>query len=227
MSDRAERYGEVMPDLAELCRNHDVGLELISCCDDVDQLLERVLTEFEQRLETVSIDSLEQGGQPASYVEAQRLRALMMFSSQAAALKEKAVASEALRERAKELEQSNRELAAALAREARARHQLDEVLESVDAERHRLDKLSEIMKTFGVLGHKINNPLTSLMGRAQILQMNRDLDPQVLKAAQVIEEASRRISLYIRELADLAKEGKAEALMQALEMPETTEGRSE
>lgn len=203
MSDRVELYREVMPDLTELCRNHDVGLDLISCCDDVDQLLERVLTEFERRLETVSIESLEQGGQPASYVEAQRLRALVMFSSQAAALKEKAVASEALRERAKELEQSNRELAATLAREARARRQI------------------------GLLGHKINNPLTSLMGRAQILRMNRDLDPQVLKAAQVIEEASERISLYIRELADLSKAGNAEARIEALEMPEPTEGRSE
>ena len=308
--DKPERdnqlYAAVRPDLTELCRNHDVSLDLIECSDDVDELLDRVLSEFETRLEAVSIDSLAAETGPASVVEAQRLRALVMFASQAAALKEKAVAASELRRRAAQLEAMNGNLERALADEGRMRQRLDDVLAAVDAgilvagadgkiehanraasvltgsaaeqllgrpsepflagvgrnqdgevvqdaggeqhsvmlvarrdlpsepraevvmlsdvtdrdrlvqERHQIEKLAEVMKTLAVLSHKINNPLTSLMGRAQILQMKKGTDPNVCKAAQVIEESARRIADYIRELAIVVKEGRTEALERVL-----------
>ena len=85
-------------------------------------------------------------------------------------------------------------------------------------ERHRLERFAELLKTLGVLSHKINNPLTSLMGRAQILRMREQVDPSVRKAAEVIEESAKRIAEYIRELALVVKEGKEEALERLLEM---------
>ena len=39
-----------MPDLAELCRLHDVGIELIELSNDLDDLLDKVLEEYERRL---------------------------------------------------------------------------------------------------------------------------------------------------------------------------------
>jgi signal transduction histidine kinase len=86
------------------------------------------------------------------------------------------------------------------------------------AERHRMERFGDLLKSLGVLSHKINNPLTALMGRAQILGMKQDLDPEVRKAAEVIEDSARRIAGYIRELAATVKEGKEETLRPLLEM---------
>jgi signal transduction histidine kinase len=78
--------------------------------------------------------------------------------------------------------------------------------------------MAELMKTLAVLSHKINNPLTSLLGRAQILQSKKSDDPHVCKAAEVIEESARRIAEYIRELAMVVREGREGALERVLEM---------
>jgi signal transduction histidine kinase len=87
-------------------------------------------------------------------------------------------------------------------------------------EHHRLEKLGEVLRTLGVLSHKINNPLTALLGRAQLLRANKSADPGVIKAAAVIEESSQRIAELIRELARVVKEGRQEALEKILDMSE-------
>ncbi len=85
-------------------------------------------------------------------------------------------------------------------------------------ERHRIEKLAEILRTLGVLSHKINNPLTALLGRAQILKTVAGTDPRVLKASSVIEESAVRIAELIRELASVVKEGRQEAVDKALDL---------
>jgi nitrogen fixation/metabolism regulation signal transduction histidine kinase len=292
-----------MPDLVELCRVHDVSLELIRRSHDVDELLDAVLAEYEKRLKEMSADTLSGNGRPLDPDEAKKLQALVMFAGQAVALKEKAAAATQLRNRAEELEKLNNDLQRALEQEARTRQRLDDLLAALDAgimvvggdgriqnvnraasdltgepterlvgrsarpylgnvdrgsdgkvsdsskvmlvarrdlrsepdaevvllsdvtvhereteERHRLEKFGELLKTLGVLSHKINNPLTSLMGRAQILQMKKDTDPDVRKAAEVIEESAKRIAAYIRELAVVVKDGREEALRPLLDM---------
>jgi len=67
----------------------------------------------------------------------------------------------------------------------------------------------ELFDTLSDLAHRINNPLTSLLGRAQILGLKKGIDPQVDKAAHVIEESARRIAAYVRELADIVRDGRA------------------
>ncbi len=88
------------------------------------------------------------------------------------------------------------------------------------AERHRVDKMAELLTAVGVLAHHINNPLTALMGRAQLLRQTRASDPAVVKAATVIDESARRIAGLIRELAGVAKEGSDERLRSILERPQ-------
>jgi signal transduction histidine kinase len=281
---------ENVPDLAELCRIHEIGLDLIERSDDVDGLLDRVIEEYEARLQELPSDALDlrsDGPRPES---AKKLRALVMFATQASALKEKAIAASELRRRAAMLEEANARLdgvlaalssgvmllgadGAFLAANAAARAlvgqddlalrkliaagvpaggeaEIDlpsgpagrrtllvvrrpmtgnagsEVILVTDVtqrnhaveERVRLEKLAEVLKTLSVLSHKINNPLTALLGRAQILQVQKGTDPKVAKAAAVIEESSLRIAELIRELAQVVKDGRQEALDELLDM---------
>jgi len=60
------------------------------------------------------------------------------------------------------------------------------------------------------LSHKINNPLTSLLGRAQLLRQRENTDPYVVRAAEVIEECSRRIADHLREISSLVKEHRGD-----------------
>jgi signal transduction histidine kinase len=114
-----------------------------------------------------------------------------------------------LRRRAEQLERLNEQLNQGLERE---RHLRGQQLE----ERHRVERLALVMKTLSVLSHKINNPLTVLLGRAQMLKQSvEDLD--VAKAAEVIEQSSKRIADYIRELAEVVKEGREESLERLLD----------
>ena len=280
----------VVPDLAELCRIHEIGLDLIGRSDDIDGLLDLVLEEYARRLAELPGDALDaRVGSPAPE-SMKKLRALVMFATQAAALREKAIASAELKARTTLLEEANARLdgvlealgsgvlltdadgavvnangaarevmgagdGAGLVREVRllvppageaeielavgdarrkilvARRPMDpgagsEVVLLTDVtqraqdveERVRLEKLGEVMRTLSVLSHKINNPLTALLGRAQILSASKTEDPVVLKAAAVIEESSQRIADLIRELAAVVREGRHEALSEILVM---------
>lgn len=91
------------------------------------------------------------------------------------------------------------------------------------AERHRSDKMDELFRAVRVLAHKINNPLTALVGRSQLLRMARPDDPDVRKAADTIEEASNRIAGLIRTLAAVAKSGSGEGLEEILRMDEASD----
>ena len=79
-------------------------------------------------------------------------------------------------------------------------------------ERRRAERVAERMQTLAALSHKINNPLTALLGRAQLLKLQQGTDPSVCKAAEVIEASSRRIADYVQELALIVKEARGEAL---------------
>ena len=78
-------------------------------------------------------------------------------------------------------------------------------------ERQRLEDQIERFACLADLAHKINNPLTSVMGRAQLLRLKQDGDPAVKKAVGVIDEATQRIAAYVRELAQIVRVGKASA----------------
>lgn len=295
-------FEEAIPDLSELCRVHDVGLDLIDRSHDVDDLIDRVIDEYERRLADLPNDAFSGGGAPGS-AAAGKVRALVMFACQASALREKAVAATKLRERAAALETANARLRETLALAETARARLDGVLAALSAgilivdadgtvlqanraaaalagssgvlgrrapdfvldiepgterevtvggpstrrvlfvarraveggatvallsdvtshvaeveERHRLEKLAEILRTLSVLSHKINNPLTALLGRAQLLRAQADLAPRAARSAEVIEESSLRIAELIRELAGVVKEGRQEAVDRLLDM---------
>lgn len=302
--------GSIVPDLEELQRIHDISLELIERSHDLDGLLDRVLEEYERRLAELPVEALDGRAHPNTAETAKKLKALVMFASQAVALKTKAAAAVELRRRAQALSEANQRLQDALLEAQTARARLNGVLSSLDAgvllvgpdgtvlkanpvaheltgvpddglvgrvapeilasvtrggsleihvddrsrgarvllvsrrdvdgegdevvmitditerhreieERHRMEKLSEVLRTLSVLSHKINNPLTALLGRAQILQSRAGADPHVQKAASVIEESAQRIAELIRELATVVKEGRHDGVEKILDMKET------
>lgn len=300
--DRPEREraeARDLPDLAELCHLYEIGLDLISRATDLDDLILKILDEYESRLAALPTDAFDPSVRPPADT-ARKVRALVMFAGQAVALKTQAQVTTEARARAERF-------GAALKEAERARARLEAVLAAVDAgivlvdtdgtiaerngaakailgaegspgrflpapfasvprgggdeieyaspagttrtlmvarrglgatgqdgdvwlfhdvtsrdaareERHRLEKFEEVLNALGVLSHKINNPLTALLGRAQLLRARKSDDPHVTKAAEVIEESASRIATLIRELAAVVKEGRQEAVARVLDL---------
>jgi signal transduction histidine kinase len=107
--------------------------------------------------------------------------------------------------------------------EAMSRKRRDEVLSALEAEleareRRQIESIQEMMQALGSLSHKINNPLTSLLGRAQLLRVGEDTDPKTRRAAEVIEDSAKRIAGYIRELAGVISQGNEQAAGRLREM---------
>lgn len=73
-------------------------------------------------------------------------------------------------------------------------------------------RLEELFTTLSALCHQINNPLTSMLGRAQILQMNKSLDPAGTKAVTVIEDSAKRVAHHVRDLAAVVRAGRERLL---------------
>jgi len=78
------------------------------------------------------------------------------------------------------------------------------------SDRERLVRVASVLVELSDLSHKINNPLTSLLGRAQILKLRLDTDPALRKAADVVEESARRIADHVRELAGVVRDARNE-----------------
>ena len=75
----------------------------------------------------------------------------------------------------------------------------------------RFSHFADAFRSLGKLCHKINNPLTALMGRTQLLRMKAGTDQATLKAADVIEDSAQRVANDIRELALLVGRCRDEA----------------
>jgi len=76
----------------------------------------------------------------------------------------------------------------------------------------QLRQLEEIFRSLAEISHKINNPLTAVMGRAQLLRGYPDTTPKVVKTAEIIEESAGRIAELVRDVARLVKVGREDVL---------------
>jgi len=75
--------------------------------------------------------------------------------------------------------------------------------------RPRDRETEDVLRAITMLAHKINNPLTALLGRAQLLRLSAGKPEDVSKGLAVIEEASQRIAALVQDLASLAKTRRA------------------
>jgi signal transduction histidine kinase len=67
--------------------------------------------------------------------------------------------------------------------------------------RNRLDEVADLVAR---IRHEINNPLTGVLGQAQLL-LREDLSDRARKRAQTIEELAIRIRDIVAQLRDIQK----------------------
>ena len=72
--------------------------------------------------------------------------------------------------------------------------------------------LGELLNEIAKQCHKINNPLTSIMGRAQMMEskIKQASDPQLAKSVTVIQESAKRVAALIQELANIVCQSRKE-----------------
>jgi signal transduction histidine kinase len=67
-------------------------------------------------------------------------------------------------------------------------------VESMPRDRLDQERLTAIIETAVTVNHEVNNPLTAILGNVQLLLMKRDdLDPDIKRKLEVIEESASKI----------------------------------
>ncbi|MBN2224883.1 MAG: PAS domain S-box protein [Deltaproteobacteria bacterium] len=72
------------------------------------------------------------------------------------------------------------------------------------------EKLSSLGTMISGIAHELNNPLTAIMGNAEILGRNQDLPPDIVQRLDIISKESVRTSKIISSLLSFAREHKPE-----------------
>jgi signal transduction histidine kinase len=187
--------------LAELCRDHEIGVELIEQSQDLEQVLDRTLAECERRIDEATPKDRMQ--RLEGLVRLARLTRSLQF--QGARLDDEA------------LDEVDRELRAAQARSQELQQDLADTMEELERGTLRsaavdAESLAELFESLSKLCHKINNPLTSIMGRAQMMELKikGTKDDQLAKSVGVIQDSAKRVAGLIQELANLVCQAKKE-----------------
>jgi len=69
------------------------------------------------------------------------------------------------------------------------------------------ERIKAIIETSTTLNHEINNPLTAVLGNVQLLLMRRDeLDKDLIKKLETVEESAMRIRTVMQKLMNLTRD---------------------
>ncbi len=82
------------------------------------------------------------------------------------------------------------------------------LLALIELHRAMRGEFEERFVRLGELTHSINNPLTSLIGRAQLIQLAPPGDESIRSGAAVVERSATRVAEYVRELAEQVRDGR-------------------
>ena len=196
---------ETRTQLAELCRDHAIGMELIEQSRDLEQVLDRTLAECERRIGSG-------GSNPDDRLR--QLSGLVQLARTTRSLQSRGASLEDARDVERALVEVDRTLSNASVNAEKLQRRLDDAMVELDAVSPGppIDRqlLNELFGSIARLCHKINNPLTSIMGRAQMLQLKvkQGPDEQLAKSVGVIEESSKRVADLVQELANLICQGR-------------------
>jgi signal transduction histidine kinase len=72
------------------------------------------------------------------------------------------------------------------------------------------DRLDEVADLVSRVRHEINNPLTGILGQAQLL-LREDLNDKARKRAETIEELARRLAKTVADLRQVQKPARTTA----------------
>lgn len=167
--------------IRELSRNYNVSLELINSANDEQELTNKILTEYETRLEEIPAEDIETLLRETDvHPQKQKLKSLLLFAQQAMMLKEKAKLYSRLEESYNSLQQTNSQLKL--------------------KNEHYLNMLSFV-------SHELRTPLISILGYAELLddRILGDLNEDQRAAIDTIVRSSTQLIDMIRNYLDLAK----------------------
>ncbi len=99
---------------------------------------------------------------------------------------------------------------------AKRRIAQDEVRRTAESELARSRWLAGIGETTIALEHEINNPLSALLGHAELLMMDKGLGEDVREQLRIIQEQAARIAQVVRRLAKLKNPQSVEYLAGSL-----------
>ncbi|MCU1264667.1 MAG: hypothetical protein JWM21_985 [Acidobacteria bacterium] len=96
--------------------------------------------------------------------------------------------------------------------------QQDPQIQSTNDEAQRLraqlavyeGKIDEIADLVSRVRHEINNPLTGILGQAQLL-LREELNPKARRRAETIEQLARRLATTVAELRQVQKPARLPA----------------
>ncbi len=109
------------------------------------------------------------------------------------------------REKTRELRKTNGELMEDLLNKSENLAQSNEQLRRTQAELVQTAKLASIGQLAGGVAHEINNPLTVILGRAQLLLLDCQ-DPQACRNLEVIASETERISGIVKNLLSFSRQ---------------------
>jgi nitrogen-specific signal transduction histidine kinase len=92
------------------------------------------------------------------------------------------------------------------------------VFNSALERQEKIGQLSDLFETLSKLCHNINNPLTALMGRAQLLGLRKDLDPKLTQTVESLGDAANCIAVLVKDLGTAVQEGRDNTLASLLEV---------
>jgi len=192
-----EKYADPKMRIEELFRNYNVSTEMIKRTPNLHDLLDMVLLEYIKRLDEIPGKDLSHpSGSEFSEYDREKLRSLIMFSSQAVLLKENSEIFSALEMKNKELEETTRKL------------------EQSNSELKALNR--QYLNMLGFVSHELRSPLISILGFAELLDENLlgTLSNEQKKAVQIIMRSSRNLIEMIRNYLDLSKIEQGELKME-------------
>ncbi|NOY79084.1 MAG: HAMP domain-containing histidine kinase [Calditrichaeota bacterium] len=192
-----EKYADPEMRIEELFRNYNVSTEMIKRTPNLHDLLDLVLLEYIKRLDEIPGKDLSRpSGSEFSEYDREKLRSLIMFSSQAVLLKENSEIFNALEIKNKELEETTQEL------------------EKANTELKSLNR--QYLNMLGFVSHELRSPLISILGFAELLDENLlgTLSDEQKKAVQIIMRSSKNLIEMIRNYLDLSKIEQGELKME-------------
>ncbi len=187
--------------LAGLCRDQHVGTELIESCESLEQILDRTLAECERRIadDNASVQA-----------RLRQIDGLLKLARETNKLQANGSGMDDARQVLLQLE---RDLSKVEQNPTETLPEQNSSSSPPGAAAVDVELLRDLLGALARLCHKINNPLTSIMGRAQIMQMKLEADTaddKTSRSVQVIEESAKRVAALVQELAGLVCQGSKE-----------------
>ncbi len=197
MQNWRKKYTDPEMRIEELFRNYNVSTELIKRTPNLHEFLDRVLLEYIKRLDEIPGKDLAHPTDEAfSEFDREKLRSLIMFSSQAVLLKENSEIFKALEEKNDQLIRTTEEL-----------RKSNEELKTLN---------SQYLNMLGFVSHELRSPLISILGFAELLDegLLGNLNDEQRKSVQIIIRSSKNLIDMIRNYLDLSKIEQGEMKME-------------